>query len=563
MNKYMSIGDIHLVETDNSDEFYYGEIYALAAKNNSHKNPISEEVLRANGDSAIGKWIVTKIQYNDFTTHTTDESIIGVVPHNAKVRYERDEYGVLWLVVPCVLSKIYSPASWEIFKANNYKEVSCEFVCNEEEPDEYGDKPVTSFNIIGITVLGSGVHASCDGANIVIKQFSKDNADKYYLNLENPLKKFAEERRKNMSEKFVSHPIDTSKKSLDVGKWDGDKAKEDLIKEQDYETLAPKVCMVLEDEWRNREVTKLKYPVMCLKNGKWVYSKDGISSALAYAKQHDDTLVPKIEKLREKLEINDDEKGTNMKSKKFAIEGREAWGTIIHDVQDHEGNTDAYVDSIDDEKGFIIYTVDGVRYKVDADIKVGTDDKTVSADIKWDTKTKDDVQNVDGNKDVKTVEESKDVKKMSLDVSYDNGALLAMLENDTEENKKMALDLADSKDMNIIMSKLIELAREVDKYKVEKMANEKLSCIDDFNRCMATVKDKIPTEDYTKFYDEGKNIVKTDEIKKFSTKVKLFAFDNLIQKKDSNLYELKFACDGNNIPSANDDTDVFNRIAKE
>ena len=32
MNKYMSIGDIHLVETDNSDEFYYGEIYALAAK---------------------------------------------------------------------------------------------------------------------------------------------------------------------------------------------------------------------------------------------------------------------------------------------------------------------------------------------------------------------------------------------------------------------------------------------------------------------------------------------------------------------------------------------------
>ena len=66
-----------------------------------------------------------------------------------------------------------------------------------------------------------------------------------------------------------------------------------------------------------------------------------------------------------------------------------------------------------------------------------------------------------------------------------------MLENDTEENKKMALDLADSKDMNIIMSKLIELAREVDKYKVEKMANEKLSCIDDFNRCMATVKDKI------------------------------------------------------------------------
>ena len=103
-----------------------------------------------------------------------------------------------------------------------------------------------------------------------------------------------------------------------------------------------------------------------------------------------------------------------MKSKKFAIEGREAWGTIIHDVQDHEGNTDAYVDSIDDEKGFIIYTVDGVNIKSMLTLKLELTIKQFLLILKWDTKTKDDVQNVDGNKDVKLLRNLKMLKRCRL-----------------------------------------------------------------------------------------------------------------------------------------------------
>lgn len=70
----------------------------------------------------------------------------------------------------------------------------------------------------------------------------------------------------------------------------------------------------------------------------------------------------------------------------FEIEGRKAWAKVIKKVQNHEGDG-VYVDSIEDNH--IIYTKDDVRYRVEADIKVDKDDKSVDADIKWDTVKKD------------------------------------------------------------------------------------------------------------------------------------------------------------------------------
>src|SRR5699024_9189819 len=70
----------------------------------------------------------------------------------------------------------------------------------------------------------------------------------------------------------------------------------------------------------------------------------------------------------------------------FEIEGRKAWAKVIKKVQDHQGDG-AYVDSIEDDH--IIYTKDDVRYRVEADVKVDKDDKSVDADIKWGTVKKD------------------------------------------------------------------------------------------------------------------------------------------------------------------------------
>lgn len=113
---------------------------------------------------------------------------------------------------------------------------------------------------------------------------------------------------------YVNHSIDTSKEAISEGEWDGEQAKQDLIKEEKYEELAPKVCLRLEEGWKDRQVTKLGYPVMCLENGKWVYSRKGLASALGYAKQHDDNdIVSKVEAIYKKLGLDSDGKEESAK----------------------------------------------------------------------------------------------------------------------------------------------------------------------------------------------------------------------------------------------------------
>ena len=118
------------------------------------------------------------------------------------------------------------------------------------------------------------------------------------------------------------------------------------------------------------------------------------------------------------------------KEKLGDIQGREAWGEIIKKVQAHEGK-DVYVDSVEDNA--IIYTKNKIRYKVEADIKAGKDDKTIDADIKWGTVKKDadqDVKNAEypeddaHSTDKKDKEEAKDdTEKMSNDANVDTAAL--------------------------------------------------------------------------------------------------------------------------------------------
>ena len=53
---------------------------------------------------------------------------------------------------------------------------------------------------------------------------------------------------------------------------------------------------------------------MCLENGKWVYSRKGLASALGYAKQHDDNdIVSKVEAIYKKLGLDSDGKEESAK----------------------------------------------------------------------------------------------------------------------------------------------------------------------------------------------------------------------------------------------------------
>lgn len=301
-----SVEDIKMLSLDDyaEDEFAIAKVGFLGTKTNAHKLAISDEVLRAYASTVLGKFLVAEIDEvtDDATTHTPKEFIQGYVPREQEVEFVEED-GEVKAYCYVVISKIYAHKLCQILEEKGIHAVSVEMMVITEN-DRDIDDVVISFKIVGVTVLGLMVKPSFPDADIEMVRFSEELAGAYFS------EKFSEERSTDMAEEnYVNHPIDTSKEALYEGEWDGEQAKQDLIKEEKYETLAPKVCLRLEDGWKERQVTKLGYPVMCLNDGKWVYSRKGLASALGYAKQHDDNdIVNKVEEIYKKLGLDSERK---------------------------------------------------------------------------------------------------------------------------------------------------------------------------------------------------------------------------------------------------------------
>ena len=302
-----SIKHIDMSEYDN-DDYMVGRTAFLSTRPNSHDIVIPENVLREYAPSVLGKWVTAEVKFNDCTTHTNGQSIVGIVPKEQDVEFVKADDGYLDAYVDCILSKRYAKEYCNVFSEDDaQRSVSIEATFSMVDEHE-----CDGFDIKTITTLGRTVRPSVPDANITIVRFSEEDAESYYSNLHKSdslsnLKQFVEERKQLMAEKYVNHPINTSKDAVYTGEWDGDEAKKNLVKEKNYKTLAPKVCLKLEEGWEDREVTKLGYPVMGLYDGKWRYSTKALSSALAYAKQNDETeVVNKIKAIYKKLGLDDD-----------------------------------------------------------------------------------------------------------------------------------------------------------------------------------------------------------------------------------------------------------------
>ena len=583
------------------DEFAVAKMGYLSTKPNSHGLKISEKVLRESASTVLNKWLVADMTgIVDAGTHTKEEKIVGRIPKEQDVEFVYDDDGYLRAYVDVVISKIYAKDFCKIFEEENNRAVSVEMRVLSNEDDE---SIVESFKIVGVTTLGKQIRPSCPDSDIEFTRFSEEEADKFFAKVHNnsltALKKFVEERKESMAEqeKLVSHPIDTSKEAMYDGEWDGQKAKQDLVKEKNFKTLAPKVCMKLEPGWEDHEVTKLGYPVMMLHSGKWVYSTKGLASALGYAKKEDETeVINKVEKIYKKLGLDSDRKEDDAKmaeiefaavdigdmwgkmwdalharypdgdwgsvyridgiyeedNKKFAvihhkdedtkyrldfslteegltladeivkveleiietdevkkfaepenaekytkfeIEGRKAWAKVIKKVQDHEGDS-AYVDSIEDDH--IIYTKDDVRYRVEADVKVDKDDKSVDADIKWGTVKKDKNQ------------------KMAEMTPEEMAEKIGELQKNIEDRD------------NIIMEKdkkMGEMEAELSELREYKAACEKKELATSVESIMAEVKDCMAEDKYNEFRNEGLTC-KMSELDAWAKKVKAFCFEN-------------------------------------
>lgn len=500
---------INSSEYENS-EFAIGKMGFLSTRPNSHQLNISETVLKESAPSVLGKWIVADMTgVVDAGTHTEQEYIVGMVPRDQEVDFVYDEDGYLKSYVDVIISKVYAKNYCAMFESDNLRNVSVEMNVHTSEEDEH---EVLDFNIVGVTTLGKHINPSCPGSDIVFTRFSETEANAFFedckkkcSNLEN----FMDQRKNKMSEE-KKYKIDKSKEALSDKPWgevDKTKLRNDIMGASNKNTLVKDVYMLVEDGWEDAPSEHLKYPVMELKGDTFVYNRDGLSSALGYAKKENvSSVVSKVEKIQRKLGLFKEgkEADTEMSTKYFdEIEGRKAWADVIEEVQEHEGR-DAYVDSI--EKDHIIYTKDDVRYRVEADIKVDKDDKTVDADIHWDTVKKD--------KDQKMSEK----KEMSIDEAM---AEIDRLSKDVEDNK------------NIIMDKdkqMKDMEKELSELRAFKEAADKQTLAASVESVMSEVKDCLSDDKYKEFRDGGLQC-SVDGVDAWANKVKAFCFETGVKKK--------------------------------
>lgn len=548
-NKYFSIDDIQYVSTDDSVEFAVAKIAVLSTKQNSHKVNITKDILKRDGKSVLGKWVIADYNGTDVTTHTNNTHIIGIVPSDSTIEFVDNDDGSTTMYADAIISKLYATDVYNLFRQHNFRNVSVEMATANDTQAEDGSIDIDGLNIFAICVLGLDVNGSCPDANMSITRFS-ENANEYYHNTkEFSLKQLAEQRNEKL--KVTSHPIDKSKDAVDMDSWDGDKAKDDLLKEKNYNTLAKSVCLLLEDGWEDRVKGALKYPVMNLKNGKWVYNAQGLSSARAYGEQHDPKVADKAISIQKKLGLYKDEnysKEENMENKEMNFSDSEKDKDIIMDKDEAVKEKDMACD--------------------DKNMAEESEDEKLKEEKKEEDNIKDEEKKMaEESEDEKLKEEkkeeddiAKEEKKFSLNAYVDESAMLAMLENETEEYKDLVNSLVKDFSANDIISKFIAMAKENAELKAnkEKTDNEKRD--KKFSSIMASVKEDLDEKTFAELSEEGK-VLSLDQLGAFENKVKAFAYEATKKNKDkeSDTDIMKFGA-SDNISDVNDD--VFDRISK-
>lgn len=307
----LAVDDVQKIDFDSysDDEFAIAKMGFLSTRPNAHNLIIDEDVLRESASSALNKWVVADMFMGEPTTHTKNEHIVGRIPRSQSVEFVYDDDGYLRAYVDTVISKIYAKDFCKAFEQDKNRAVSVEMKIFTDGED---DNIVQRFNIMGVTVLGKSIKPSCPESDIEFVRFSEEDADKFFEKQSDSLsqlKNFVEERKQSMAEK-KTYKIDKSKEAMSTADWgDYDKTsmRDKIMEAKNRDTLVKSVYLLVEDGWKDAPSEHLKYPVMMLDGDKFIYNRNALSAALAYAKQNDETeVVNKIEAIYKKLDLDND-----------------------------------------------------------------------------------------------------------------------------------------------------------------------------------------------------------------------------------------------------------------
>lgn len=497
----------------------------LSTKPNAHKLDISDDVLRRDAQSILGNMLVAKIQNGDATTHLPSEIQYGYFPREQEIEFVEED-GITKAYAYAVVSKHYSKELNNIFEFDNLRNSSVEMTVTTDKDEDEGK--VVALDIFGLTVLGKAINGSCPDADIKMVRFSVEDADAYFAKSDSlsNLKQFVEERKQLMAEK-KTYKIDKSKEAMSTADWgDYDKAtmRDKIMEAKNRDTLVKSVYLLVEDGWKDAPSEHLKYPVMMLDGDKFIYNRNALSSALAYAKQNDEAeVVNKIKAIYKKLDLDDDserKEDKKMAEIEFsAVDIGDMWGRLYSAMREAR-NWEYGIQGIyeEDNQKFAILIDDAKKlYRLDFSL---TEDGLTLADevveVKQEFTETDNIkkfaepENVaeyrlaDCNDDDDKDDEHDEEQEMSAD---DMKARIAQLEKDIEDRD------------NIIMGQNSELET-LRQFKKDVEDKEKAISVE---AIMAECKEYMSDDCYKQMREEGMACEFAD-VDAWANKVKAYCF---------------------------------------
>lgn len=544
-----SIKHIDMSEYDN-DDYMVGRTAFLSTRPNSHDIVIPEDVLREYAPSVLGKWVTAEVKFNDCTTHTNGQSIVGIVPKEQDVEFVETDDGYLDAYVDCIISKRYAKEYCNVFSEDDaQRSVSIEATFSMVDEHE-----CDGFDIKTITTLGRTVRPSVPDANITIVRFSEEDAESYYNNLHKSdslsnLKQFVEERKQSMAEK-KTYKIDKSKETMSTADWGNyDKAamRDKIMDAKNRDTLVKSVYLLVEDGWKDAPSEHLKYPVMMLDGDTFIYNRNALSAALAYAKQNDETeVVNKIKAIYKKLDLDDDserKEDKKMAEIEFsAVDIGDMWGrlyTAMREARNWEYGIQGIYE--EDNKKFAIL-IDDTKKLYRLDFSLTEDGLTLADEV---VEVKQEFTETDNIKRFAEPENVAEYRLADCD-GHDH-------DDDDEREEEMSADemkakMAElEKDIesrdNIIMEKDAEL-EELRKFKAEVEEQRKAATVESI---MAECKDYMSDEQYKEMREEGM-ACKMAEIDGWTNKVKAVSFSAVkknVKKTNDGLFRFAAPIDNN------------------
>ena len=199
----------------------------------------------------------------------------------------------------------------------------------------------------------------------------KDNKVSIKMNDKKEVHRSYEETNKSASleEKFTavvfakkdygtgeSITVDKTKEAMSDNSWgfvNKTELRKKVLEAKNYKSLVKDVYALVEEGWEEAPSSKLKYPIMEIKDGKVVYNRYGLASALAYAKKEGETsVINKVKSLYKKLDIEDKDEGgeKEMAKKENKEEIKNELDKDNKDIKKIKDDADAQVDDVKEEK---------------------------------------------------------------------------------------------------------------------------------------------------------------------------------------------------------------------